>query len=196
MPRWRKNNQKINISCLIVPIPSKTTQLVDYSRLCNLFNIAQGNLEYSNMKQFPLCSEHYGILYRQLNPTSQNCRTCSKVINDTSKSRKCPNPSLIQQFLSDNQDFVGTTDEDDMFVIHAISRNPYRSNSISEKRTEVFNSKMDKAATPEILSEETLLVSLYLFRIIPLSFHNIKNSKLNYCEHHGYVFEIPPAGKG
>ena len=52
MSRWRKNNQKINISCLIVPIPSKTTQLVDYSRLCNLFNIALGNLEYSNMKQF------------------------------------------------------------------------------------------------------------------------------------------------
>ena len=62
MPRWRKNNQKINISCLIVPISSKTT-LVDYSRLCNLFNSAQGNSEYLNMKQFPLCSEHYGIVY-------------------------------------------------------------------------------------------------------------------------------------
>ena len=149
MSRWRKNNQKINISCLIVPIPSKTTPLVDYSRLCNLFNIAQGNLEYSNMKQFPLCSEHYGILYRQLNPTSPNCRTCSKVINDTSKLKKSPNLSLIQQFLSDNQDFVGTIDEDDMFVIHAINRTPYRSNSISEKRTEVFNSTMDKSVTPE-----------------------------------------------
>ena len=114
MPRWRKNNQKNK--CFLpdcTNISSKTTQLVDYSRLCNLFNISEENSEYSNMKQFPLCSEHYGTLYKQLNPTNRNCRTCSKVITDTSKTRKCPNLSLIQHFLSDNQDFVGTIDEED-----------------------------------------------------------------------------------
>ena len=145
MPRWRKNNQKNK--CFLpdcTNISSKTTQLVDYSRLCNLFNISEENSEYSNMKQFPLCSEHYGTLYKQLNPTNRNCRTCSKVITDTSKTRKCPNPSLIQHFLSDNQDFVGTIDEEDR-----ICNTCYKSHLVTIKH--VTNSVESKDSDLEAL---------------------------------------------
>lgn len=73
--------------------------------------IPLGNLQENlNVEGFSLCGEHYGALYRQLNPLNHNC---NKVLQDITKARKCLHPSLIQKFLSDNHDFVGTITDND-----------------------------------------------------------------------------------
>ena len=56
--------------------------------------------------------EHYGELYRHLNPFNKTCTTCDKAINDISKSRKCPEPELIQLFLQQNTEFSGVINAD------------------------------------------------------------------------------------
>jgi len=114
-PRWRKNNN--NKMLCIVPecnqVSSKTTKLVDHSTLCSLLHIDLSMCTLNKDGGFPLCGDHYGILYRQLNPFQHNCKTCNKVLHDISKARKCPNPSIIQKFLSDNHDFVQNISDTD-----------------------------------------------------------------------------------
>ena len=102
-----KKNHVVSCSNL----SSRVTQLVDYYTLCKLLNITE---ELEDCCAFPLCTEHYGTLYRQLNPLNRNCKTCNKVLHDVTKAKKCPNPVLIKKFLSDNLDYVGTITDDDL----------------------------------------------------------------------------------
>lgn len=103
----KKRVTKGHVSYLIVP---NLLQLVDCSTLCNLLHIPSE--EGVDGSKFSLCSEHYGALYRKLNPPNNHCKTCNHLLQPT-KARKCPNPSLIQKFLSDNHNFVGTITDND-----------------------------------------------------------------------------------
>ena len=109
-PRWRKHSAIDECCC--VPncrtSPQKVTKLVTREELCHIFSISdQEILPANNESGFPLCIIHYGELYRHLHPLTRNCTTCKKRITDCTKSRKCPNPALIQSFLRQNTNFTG-----------------------------------------------------------------------------------------
>ena len=52
----------------------------------------------------PLCTYHYGMIYRHMNPSHMKCKTCSKHISDITNRRSIPEPSAIEAFLSANMD--------------------------------------------------------------------------------------------
>ena len=108
-PRWRKHSA-IN-ECCCVPncstSPQKVTKLVTREELCHIFSISDEENLPANESGFPLCIIHYGELYRHLHPVTRNCTTCKKRITDCTKSRKCPNPALVQSFLCQNTNFTG-----------------------------------------------------------------------------------------
>lgn len=83
--------------------------LTDLSTLSTLFDIETENSKPTEAKDpgegIPLCTYHYGVLYRHLNPCHLKCKTCNKPISDHTKSRPIPEPSAIQSFLSANTDF-------------------------------------------------------------------------------------------
>ena len=114
LPRWKKSSQRKH--CLVPTcdrMSSKVTHLVDQSTLCEIMHISGSDLELCEAQGFPLCSEHYGALYRKLNPFKRNCKTCNKALLDITKARKCPNPTVVQKFLSENLDFDGTINDED-----------------------------------------------------------------------------------
>ena len=90
-------------------------KLVNKAGVCDFFGVQIKNTEptCSDEDGKALCMEHYGALYRHLNPFNKKCRTCDKTLNDLSKSRKCPEPALIQRFLQQNTEFSGQITTDD-----------------------------------------------------------------------------------
>ena len=76
IPRWKKRDQK---KLCAVPkcanFSTKCTQMVNRSTLCTLLEIAETELD--ECEGFPLCSEHYGTLYRKIKPFNRNCKTCN-----------------------------------------------------------------------------------------------------------------------
>ena len=113
VPRWRKKSSK-EICC--VPgctNPSfRVTQVAGKATLEQLFGISSDNepLSASNEERgYPMCKEHYGELYRHVNPThfTKKCKMCDKLLPDLTKARKCPQPALVQSFLVQNTEFTG-----------------------------------------------------------------------------------------
>ena len=108
VPRWRK--VKRSQHCYVPGCSDsvqRVTKLVDKETLCHILDIQTENAGEDDKTGFPLCMEHYGTLYRYLNPESRNCKTCNKRILEHTNSRKCPDPVLIQRFLQQNTDFSG-----------------------------------------------------------------------------------------
>ena len=54
-------------------------------------------------------------MHRHLNPTylTKKCKTCNKLLHDLTKTRKCPEPTLIQSFLRENTEFTEEIKGDD-----------------------------------------------------------------------------------
>ena len=57
--------------------------------------------------QTALCTEHYMTFYKILNPENRKCGVCKKPLSNLSKSQKCPDPEIIQNYLVKNTDFSG-----------------------------------------------------------------------------------------
>ena len=91
----------------------KVTKLVGKQNLCDFFGVAIANTESSDEESIALCLEHYGTLYQHLNSFIRKCRTCDKTVNGVTKTRKCPEPALIQQFLQQNTEFTGEISAED-----------------------------------------------------------------------------------
>ena len=110
----------------------KVMKLVNKAGVCDFFGVQIKNTEptCSDEDGTALCMEHYGALYRHLNPFNKKCRTCDKTLNDLSKSRKCPEPALIQRFLQQNTEFSGQITTDDR-----VSYARYRAHLIIIKHT-------------------------------------------------------------
>ena len=89
------------------------TKLVGKQSLCDFFVVEIGNAESSDEETTALCLEHYGSLYRHLNPFIRTCITCAKTVNNVTKTHKCPEPALIQQFLQQNTEFTGEIGAED-----------------------------------------------------------------------------------
>ena len=86
-------------------MPVQKAKLVNKASLCDFFCTPDENAEPSDTEGIALCMEHYGALYRQLNPLICKCRTCDRTLSDLMKSRKCPEPALTQGFLQQNTVF-------------------------------------------------------------------------------------------
>ena len=89
----------------------KVTKLVTSDQLCHVFVISHLSAREDG---YPLCTTHYGELYRFLNPVNRNCHICNKFISDRTKFRKCPNPTLIKSYLQQHTNFTGDISADDM----------------------------------------------------------------------------------
>ena len=102
----------LNATILCIESPNYMC-VVDKQSLCGFFGVEIANAESSDEESTALCLEHYGALYRHLNPFSRKCRTCDKTVNYVTKTRKCPEPALIQQFLQQNMEFTGQNSAED-----------------------------------------------------------------------------------
>ena len=109
----QKSRNIQTVSSLDATILCIATKLVYKQSLCGFFGVEIANAESSDEESTALCLEHYGVLYRHLNPFSRKCRTCDKTVNDVTKTRKCPEPALIQQFLHQNPELTGQISAED-----------------------------------------------------------------------------------
>ena len=115
IPRWRKESLPHKHCCVpeCVNPAQKLTKLVNNEQLWRQFSMPDTHNPVGNdVSGYPLCTTHYGELYRKLHPVIKNCKTCNKVI-DHAKHRKCPDPTLIERFLQHNTSFSGTIDAND-----------------------------------------------------------------------------------
>ena len=124
VPRWKKVAQKNETKECCVPgcthVAKKVTRLVNIETIISLFvdigdasNTPPSACSEHSEQGVGLCAEHYGALYKHLNPPIRKCKTCDKPLTDPLKSRKCPEPTLIQQFLEKNTDYSGEISDDD-----------------------------------------------------------------------------------
>ncbi len=123
IPRWIKISQTRDKKTCYVPGCSascyKVTKLASEATLNRLFDAPCENesplLGKDQHDGCPLCQEHYGVLYRHLNPTHfiKKCKTCNKLLLDLTKTRKCPEPTLVQSFLRENTEFTEEMKPDD-----------------------------------------------------------------------------------
>ena len=137
IPRWRKLKRHECAHCSILGCTnsvSKVTKLVAKANLCDILGVEIENAEPSDEEGTALCMEHYGALYRHLNPFNKKCITCDKTLNDVTKSRKCPDPALVQRFLQQNTEFSGQISIEDR-VCYAC----YRAHLIIIKHTQKHN---------------------------------------------------------
>ena len=79
-----------------------------------------------------LCKEHYGAWYRHAHPFQSKGKTCDNNIIVMSKSRACPQPSVIQKHLKENTDFLGHISYEDR-VCYAC----YRSHLVTIKHLNI-----------------------------------------------------------
>ena len=124
IPRWKKVAKKNETKDCCIPrcthVAKKVTRLVDIETIMSLFGVINdaSNIPPSASSEHSeqgvgLCAEHYGALYRHLNPPNRKCKTCDKPLTDPLKSRKCPEPTLIQHFLEKNTNYSGEINADD-----------------------------------------------------------------------------------
>ena len=124
---------------------SKVTQIASKSTLMELFDNQSENehptLTCEEERGYPLCQEHYGVLYRHLNPTHfhKQCKTCNRLLYDLTKTRKCPQPTLVQSFLMQNTEFTGEITADDR-VCYAC----YKSHLVIIKHSNNTNHNTDR----------------------------------------------------
>ena len=105
IPRWKKFKKCKHANCYILGCSNsvhKVTKLVSKERVCTFFGIDIENAEPINEEGTPLCVEHYGALYRHLNPFNKKCRTCDRSFTDPTKSRKCPEPCINSEISTTN----------------------------------------------------------------------------------------------
>ena len=122
VPRWKKVNEtSVKKICYVADCSNasfKVTKLASKATFDELFDTPSENecpISPEAQGGYPLCQEHYGVLYRHLNPTHfiKRCKTCNKLLCDLTKSRKCPEPALVQSFLKENTEFMDEIKPDD-----------------------------------------------------------------------------------
>ena len=110
VPRWRKNKQQTQPTCQIPNCTDnveKVTKLGTKSQIFHFFGFPNACSSSSDGEETPLCEKHYKDFYKHINPPSyKQCVTCRKYITDSAKVRKCPDASLVQNFLSQNTEFT------------------------------------------------------------------------------------------
>ena len=114
IPRWKRLRNVDNDTCYVHGCKNavhKVTKVATRTQVCDFFKLPAGNTNESIGT--PLCVEHYGAMYRHLNPMQNKCRTCEQAITDMKKSRTCPRPVLVQTFLQQNTEFIGTINPQD-----------------------------------------------------------------------------------
>lgn len=111
-PRWRKINIKCNADKRACYVPeccnpsTKVTRLASMATIHELFEIPSENQHHTPACDedlgYPLCQEHYGVLYRHFNPSyfTKKCKTCKRLVSDLTRTRKCPEPATVQTFLT------------------------------------------------------------------------------------------------
>ena len=93
------------------------TKVANQKTVCECFNMFPSGKSVSTATA--LCNTHYRELYRHIHPTSyvHTCKLCGKDVRGVSKTRKCPDPKLIQDYLMRNCEFNSTIDVDDKIYL-------------------------------------------------------------------------------
>ena len=111
-PGWRKDNVAESlVTCYVSEfneVKCRATKLVGERTVCSVFGMPEPDQEDSSSNDIPLCHYHYGILYRHMNPSHLNCKTCGRHISDFSKSRPVPEANTLEAFLLENTEFSGS----------------------------------------------------------------------------------------
>ena len=104
VPRWRKGSgESSNSYCCV--------------RYCDQLSFAQASMFSSDelkdihvqFKSEPvliLCKRHYHVVYDALQTWHKHCRTCGRRLRQ-GNDRPCPQPLIIQAYLSEHTDFTG-----------------------------------------------------------------------------------------
>ena len=168
-------------------VAKKVTRLVDIETITSLFadisdasNTPPSACSENSDQGAGLCAEHYGAFYRHLNPPNRKCKTCDKPLTDPLKSRKCPKPKLIQQFLERNTDFFGEINADDrvcyacyrahLFTIkhlnNTISSNDADLSSLLQQVKHNMTQLSDVHTTTQIITYATHYSAVYVGEIL------------------------------
>ena len=125
----------------------KVTQVANKTTLEQLFYISSENIPpvpaSNEEKGYPLCKEHYGALYQQVNQKhfTKKCKTCDNLLCDLTKTRKCPDPALVQSFLVQNTDF-----REEIIATDRVCYACYKSHLVISKHMHSTTSSTDDGA--------------------------------------------------
>ena len=93
VPRWNRLKVIENSTCYIQGCTNTVHRVTKVVSRPELFGIPADLSDPSDHTVgTALCIEHYGAMYRLLNPIKNKCRTCDQKI-DALKSRRCPEPT-------------------------------------------------------------------------------------------------------
>ena len=124
-PRWRRINTKCNTDKRVCYVPDccnpsiKVIRLASKGTINELFQIPSENQHHTlacdENPGYPLYQEHCRVLYRHLNSAHFNkqSKTCKKLMSFLTKTRKCPEPAIVQTFLAENTEFTEEIKSDD-----------------------------------------------------------------------------------
>ena len=124
-PRWRRINIKCNTDKRVCYVPAccnpfiKVIRLASKGTINELFQIPSENQHHTlacdENPGYPLYQEHCRVLYRHLNSAHFNkqSKTCKKFMSFLTKTRKCPEPAIVQTILAENTEFTEEIKSDD-----------------------------------------------------------------------------------
>ena len=108
-PRWeREKTEKLEKQCCV---PACTDTCFSVLRVGTGEQVAN-ILEYESLPYpTPLCQRHYYMVYDMLPSKYTHCCTCNSTLRNVQK-RVCPNPEVIQKYLTQNTGFEGSIPQD------------------------------------------------------------------------------------
>ena len=108
VPRWRKGREPTSArACCVMDCTDNV-----FASLHKASEQVQSAFEAGELRSCereipvptPLCKHHYHRVYKYIAPTQTHCVTCGISLKH-SKSKVCPKPAVIEQFLKENTDF-------------------------------------------------------------------------------------------
>ena len=102
IPRWGKESRaSSNSYCCVRKLSIANTSMCSSDELKQIQDI-----EFQSELIPPLCKSHYHAVYDALQTRHKNCRTCGRRLR-IGNDRPCPQPHVIQKYLSEHTDFTG-----------------------------------------------------------------------------------------
>ena len=108
IPRWGKESRASSNSYYCVRNCSQLS--IANTSMCSSDELKQiQDIEFQSEPipvPTPLCKSHYHAVYDALQTRHKNCRTCGRRLR-MGNDRPCPQPHVIQKYLSEHTDFTG-----------------------------------------------------------------------------------------
>ena len=113
VPRWIEKSS-VTTCCIVSCLETVFASLNQASgeQLHNIFETLGLETEANLSNPTPLCKKHYHLVYNILKSTQTQCVTCGVSLRHC-KHKVCPNPKIVERFLTENTEYDGQINDHD-----------------------------------------------------------------------------------